>query len=307
MPGEDLIRAADLRRLEQFVAVAETGGLADAAARTFVTPQALSVALRQLERDMGVSLFDRSHRRLALTDAGSDLLHRARPLLAGAQHLTRAVRNAAAPPPVPFVVGYSPALSGTQIFELLEPVVKRWGQQSVTFRQVFPDAVTDGLLSGELDVMLRRAVDNPDGLASTTLTYQPLRLAVAATHPLAHRETITAGRDLEGRPIIVWAPERYSFYTDFLVAYCRRAGVEPELRVSRVQGAPPTTAVLLDDAACAFVTDSAGPKHGGRVLVKDFDDPPLSPIQVLWTPHTVSEFRTDLLNSAPAFPSPAGG
>ncbi|SKX77055.1 LysR family transcriptional regulator [Mycobacteroides abscessus subsp. abscessus] len=88
------------------------------------------------------------------------------------------------------------------------------------------------------------------------------------------------------------------------------------MRICRVQGAPPATAVLVDDDAVAFVTDPVGTSHENRVIVKDFDDPPLTPVQALWLPHTVSEFRTSLLNSAPRRtpegqppappPSPAG-
>ncbi len=71
----------DIRRLEQFVAVAESDTLADAATRVFVTQQALSTAIRRLENELGVSLFNREHRGLTLTPAGEDLLRNARAIL----------------------------------------------------------------------------------------------------------------------------------------------------------------------------------------------------------------------------------
>ncbi|GAB38936.1 LysR family transcriptional regulator [Gordonia sputi] len=290
--------ALDTRRREQFVAVAQAGTLAAAAEQMFLTQQALSTALRQLEREVGVTLFDRSGRRLVLTAAGEDLLEGALPLLAGARELARSVRRRAAGVPDAFTIGHSPALSGDEVFALVEPALELHPDVSVTLIKTFPDRFTDQLLSGEIDLVMRRGVETPPQLTSSIVTYHPLRLAMAADHRLADADTISV-RDLLDVPIVVWAPERQSFYTDFLVAHLRRGGVEPTLCVCRVQGAPPATAVLVDNSAVAFVTDPAGTSHESRVIVKDFDYPPLTPVQALWLPHTVSAFRSSLLNSAP--------
>lgn len=295
----------DIRRLEQFVAVAESATLADAAARVFVTQQALSTAIKRLERELGVTLFNREHRGLALTDAGAVLLHSARPILTGARHLARSVRDVSAASTPAFVIGHSPALSGAEVFAIIENAVAADPLTPVTARPVFPSDFSDDLVHGTVDLVLRRGVETPAELTSTVVTYTELRLAMAADHPLAVRDRI-AMSDLLDCPLIVWAPERRSYYTDFLVAHCRRSGFEPRLRVNRIQGTPPTTAVLVDPDACAFVTAPLGPTHDGRVVVKEFVDPPLSPIQALWLPHSESAFRTTLLNSVPPRLSPAG-
>ena len=60
----------DLRRLRQFVAVADTGSLTAAAAQLFVSQQAMSSAMRQLEKDLGVRLLERHGRSTVLTAAG---------------------------------------------------------------------------------------------------------------------------------------------------------------------------------------------------------------------------------------------
>lgn len=289
----------DLRRLAQFVAVADSGTLAAAADQLFITQQALSAALRQLERELDVALFDRTRRRLALTPAGEDLLRGARPLLTGARQLASTVRESAAGMGVTFRIGHSPALSGTEVFHLIEPTVHTFPDVSVIVRPVFPSRFRDELLAGDLDLVLRRGAHTPDDLTSTIVDYHPLNLAMQAEHPLAQSNSITVA-DLSSTPIMIWAPERASFYTDFLIAYCRRAGIEPHVRINRVQGTPPTTAVLVDPQVCAFVTDPPGQLHGGRVLVRAFDDdPPLAPVQALWPPHTTSTFRTHLLSRSP--------
>lgn len=63
----------DLHRLAQFVAVTDHENLTEAADQLHLTQQALSSAMRQLEKSLGVDLFDRRGRRLVLTEAGRRL------------------------------------------------------------------------------------------------------------------------------------------------------------------------------------------------------------------------------------------
>lgn len=287
----------DLRRLEHFVAAATSTSLAAAATEVFVTQQALSVSIRRLESELGVELFDRSRRRLQLTAAGIELYNRVLPLLAGADQIVTAVQRAAAHSTEVFTVGHSPAISGDDAYRLVAPVIAAHPDLSVTLRQVFPDQVQPLLLDGKLDIVLRRGVATPDTLASTILTYQPLRLAIHRTHELAGKASLDI-TDLVRQCIVVWAPEHQSFYTDFLVSHCRRAGFDPSLQVSRIQGAPPATAVLYYPRDCAFVTDPPGSHYGGEVRVLDFSNPPLVPVQALWLPHTASGPRSTLLADA---------
>jgi DNA-binding transcriptional LysR family regulator len=72
----------DTRLLRGFVAVAEELSFTRAAQRLFIAQQALSAQIRQLEDRLGVELFERTTRRVALTEAGEQLLPHARAALA---------------------------------------------------------------------------------------------------------------------------------------------------------------------------------------------------------------------------------
>src|SRR6478735_1535742 len=85
----DIGGAVQLRHVRYFVATADAGSVSAAAARVHVTQPALSRQLRQLEQDLGVTLFDRSAGRLALNRTGRALLPAARDLLASADALQR--------------------------------------------------------------------------------------------------------------------------------------------------------------------------------------------------------------------------
>lgn len=83
----------DLAQLRAFVAIVDAGGVSRAAERLHVSQPALSRQLQTLEADLGVSLFDRSQRRLRLTTAGEDLLRRSRGILHDAESLKERARS----------------------------------------------------------------------------------------------------------------------------------------------------------------------------------------------------------------------
>lgn len=283
----------DLRRLAQFVAAADAGSLTSAARSLFITQQAMSSAMRQLEKELGVALFARQGRRVVLTAAGRKLREGAPTLLAASDALAVAARRAAEEVMPAFVIAHTPAITSEEAFDLIAPIRNARPDTSITVRQMFPEEMASALIERTVDVGLRRGVTTPPDLAAAVLDYSTLRLAVDATHPLAQRDSI-ALKDIAEWTLMVWAPPTRSFYTDFLVSACRRAGFEPKLAVNPVQGTPPVTAVAGNDCV-AFVTVPAGPAMVGRVIVLELRDPPVAPIQAIWLPHTISAERNALL------------
>ena len=80
----DKLRRVELRQLAVFVAVAEEGSFTRAADRLHVVQSAVSAGVRNLERELGARLFDRSTHKVALSDAGRALLPEARATLEAA-------------------------------------------------------------------------------------------------------------------------------------------------------------------------------------------------------------------------------
>jgi len=82
-----------IRRVEVFVAVVEAGGFSAAANRLHIAQSAVSVAVKELERELGTQLFVRGKRHLELTETGQLLLERARPALQQLYNIRSAVRD----------------------------------------------------------------------------------------------------------------------------------------------------------------------------------------------------------------------
>src|SRR5512138_1337890 len=112
----------ELRHLRYFVAVAETGAFARAAARLHITQPALWRQVHDLEAELGVRLFERAGRRVRVTSAGEGLLLRSRELLAGAEQLAEHAQAMRGGEVGSLSIGASPQL----IQNLLAPFLTRY-------------------------------------------------------------------------------------------------------------------------------------------------------------------------------------
>ncbi|MEP9394948.1 LysR family transcriptional regulator [Gordonia sp. VNK1] len=288
------MRDLDLRRLRMFVEVVEAPSLRVAAERLFISQQALSAAIRDLERQLGVQLFSRSRRSLTPTPAGKALYEGAVPLLAGGAHLASEVRMIDASNPDPYTIGHTPGLAPSEVFEIIEGAVLADPSLPITVRPLSPSAIREEILGGNIDLALARSREVPPDLAGATATRHKLRLAVNAHHPLAANATC-AMKDLESCQIVV--SELEEDYVNMLVSYCRRSGFEPKIIASTLRGTPPHMAVITHPEACAFVTNQPGWLYGNQIRIVEFDDPPMTPVMALWLPNTAPRIRNLILDA----------
>ncbi|MEV0276543.1 LysR family transcriptional regulator [Streptomyces sp. NPDC050610] len=178
------------RPLRYFVAVAEELNFARAAERLGISPPPLSRAIRQLETEMGVTLFERSTHSVALTPAGAVLLTEAKIALDALQAAERRAQRAAAAEPKLILAVKADGDAG-----LLEPILTRFASEP----EAVPVAVrlcgwheqANLLRRGEADAALVHEPFDRTGLDSEALTAEPCVAALAATHRLAGQDHLT--------------------------------------------------------------------------------------------------------------------
>jgi DNA-binding transcriptional LysR family regulator len=236
----------ELRHLRYFAAVAETCHFGQAADQLHVAQPALSYAIRQLEDELNVTLFNRTTRQVSLTPAGEFLKLEVARILAGVDDAERGVRRIAAGRSGLLRVG----LTGTAAFSHLPRLARMLRQELPgVAMEIQADMLTpmqcEQLRSGALDVGVLRPPAVGDDIELRIIDVESLVLAVAADHRLA-AEPVVSLTDLRSESFVAYA-SRDSAVNDAVLRSCKRAGFVPHREHSA-----PGTAVLLALVAAGF-------------------------------------------------------
>jgi DNA-binding transcriptional LysR family regulator len=176
----------DLRLVEYFVAVAEELHFGRAAERLHIAQPSLSHQIRRLEQQLGVTLFDRTSRRVELTDAGRALLSEGRRLLAHSERTTRLVRSVSAER---LTVGFYGSAASALLPDLLRSFSDEHPSADVSVRELLLDQI-DELLSGGVDVAFTRLLAGQADVELEVIAREPRVVALPVSHSLCGRATL---------------------------------------------------------------------------------------------------------------------
>ena len=172
--------------MQYFVAVAEELHFGRAAERLHIAQRSLSHQIRRLEQQLGVTLFDRSSRRVELTDAGRALLSEGRRLLAHSERTTRLVRSVSAER---LTVGFYGSAASALLPDLLRSFSEEHPSAEVSVRELLLDQI-DELFAGSVDVAFTRLLAGQADVELEVIAHEPRVVALAASHSLSARATL---------------------------------------------------------------------------------------------------------------------
>lgn len=177
----------ELRLWRQFVVLAEELHFGHAAVRLNMTQPPLTQAIAQLERLLGVNLFDRTKRSVQMTAAGLALLPDARDLLARAQALPAHARAAAGGEAGRLRLGFVSTVGFLLLPQWVRAFRERYPKIALELIEATGDVQLQLLARGETDAgfMLHSPGFEPPDLARALITTEPLVLALPEQHPLA--------------------------------------------------------------------------------------------------------------------------
>jgi len=192
----------ELRQLEYFVAVAEEANFTRAAQRVHVSQSGVSAQIRQLERDLGAALIDRSGRVATLTGAGVAALPHARAALAAAAAARQAVDDVTGVVSGRVAVGMVTACTVTPLFDALAAFHLAHPGVEISLVEGNSDWLVEQVRRGAADLALIAAAGAPPrGLDALTIISEGLVAAVPPGHPLADLGTVTLA-EVTGYPIV---------------------------------------------------------------------------------------------------------
>ncbi len=215
----------ELRHLRYFEAVARHSHVTRAAAELHIAQPALSKQISQLERELGITLFDRVGRSLRLTEAGEALLPHARAILAQVEEARAAMAERIGLRAGRVSIGAPPSVGAHLLPPLLATFHQRYPGITLRLHEAGLQSLLDLLESGLTDLAVVALPVHDEELAVTPLLNEPLVLIVSPQHPLAGRKEVTMAELRNERWIL--SPANYELREATLKA-CRDAGFTPQ-------------------------------------------------------------------------------
>jgi DNA-binding transcriptional LysR family regulator len=219
-----------MRQVLLLVALDEQRNMHRAAASVAMTQPAATRLLADLERLLGLRLFERSARGIAPNAYGESLIRHARVILATLDHARDEVNALSEGTTGKVTIGALLLSAPVLVPRALARFKARHPNHTVLVREGTPATLLPALRGGEFDVVVGRLSGDvsAEGLTFEALYSEPMLAVVRAKHPLAKRRTLKFAQ-LAGAQWIVPTPE--SPYRRRLEAAFRQAGVEPPRRI----------------------------------------------------------------------------
>lgn len=255
----------ELRQLRYFAVLAEELNFTRAAERLNISQPPLSVQISQLEDELQVRLFNRTSRKVELTEAGRAFQRNIANVfghLHDAVIRTQEVEQGMA--------GHiDMGLSGSHFLSPLPELIHRHTKQSpdiaIALHEMQPAQQLEALQRGHLDVSISRTEINDSKLFSTLLWEDPVVAALPSGHALSDRQSLTLN-DLRAEAFVMLKPETSSF-AQRLYSACLMTGFAPNV-AQHISEIPAQLSLVSAGLGVALVPESTCRQSGGFVVCK---------------------------------------
>lgn len=216
----------ELRHLRYFIAVAEELHFARAAERLHMEQSPLSRAIKELESDLDVKLFERTTRSTRITWAGKVFLDEARHILSAVEAARTCAKAAARGCVDQLRVGLSHGIAQLRLANLFAQCREDEPSLGVRIFELQLAQQVKGLRDGLLDVGFTMSPQAGENMVSEAIWTDPLAIIVPASHPLAAKRRITLAEAVR-EPLVLCHPEVDAGCHDQTEAFVRSVNGNP--------------------------------------------------------------------------------
>ncbi|MBE2261166.1 MAG: LysR family transcriptional regulator [Burkholderiaceae bacterium] len=183
-----------LTELKYIVAVAREKHFGKAAEACFVSQPTLSVAIRKLEDELEVKLFERSATEVSVTPLGEEIVRQAQSVLEQASAIREIAKRGKDPLAGPLKLGVIYTIGPYLLPDLVRNVIRMSPQMPLMLQENFTVRLLEMLRTGELDCAILAEPFPDAGLATAALYDEPFMAALPSHHPLAALKSVTSGQ-----------------------------------------------------------------------------------------------------------------
>jgi DNA-binding transcriptional LysR family regulator len=218
----------DFRHLRAFIAVAEESSVTKAAERLHISQPPLSRHIKQLEIELGITLFVRHRHGVTLTDAGQRLLEKARILASAASEFYEGAAQTSRDDSTRVRLGIGWGLWDT-VNRIRVAGARQFENVTIEATDVTcAERYNAQLQDGSLDVVFGRPYFDLETLEAAVLFQDRLLVVMSEDNPLASRKALRI-RDLAGEPLLMYDRHVMPYLYDKVLAVYAGAGVTPKM------------------------------------------------------------------------------
>src|ERR687883_2120699 len=181
-----------LTELRYIVAVAREKHFGRAAEACFVSQPTLSVAIKKLEEELDVKIFERGASEVSGTPLGEDIVRQAQSVIEQAAGIKEIAKRGKDPLAGPLRLGVIYTIGPYLLPDLVRQAIARTPQMPLMLQENFTVKLLEMLRTGEIDCAIMAEPFPDTGLAIAPLYDEPFLVAVPSNHPLAERQAIAA-------------------------------------------------------------------------------------------------------------------
>ena len=269
---ESHVLRMELRQLRYFTVLAEELNFTRAAQRLHISQPPLSAQIASLEADLGVQLFVRSSRRVALTPAGASFLRDARTVQGRLKEAVQRAQNIHAGLAGSVELGLSGSHFLGPLPELIGLLARRYPEVHIVLNEMEPNDQIEALREYRIDLSISRQSIEDEVLTSRSLWADPLWVALPAGHPLAACACLTIA-DLSQESFVMLRRESSTF-AERIFRACSAHGFSPRVAQTVAQ-VPAQLSLVAASLGIALVPASARTPQAGAVTFVALDEPEL--------------------------------
>ncbi len=253
----------ELRQLEYFQMASRLKNITRAAERLRVSQPNITVAIKKLESELGIQLFDRSQKQLSLTPEGAVFLERVEVALRNIQDAVLEVNDYKQLQKGTIKIGIPPMMGAYLFPKIFSSFQRRYSHLDVYLHEEGSVAIREQLERDELDFGIIIIPESSPNLQLLPMTRSQIVCCVPEDSELAERKAVTL-QDIEGRNIIML--KEGSFLRQTMLQKMKAAGVSPNIVLESNQVVT-IMGLVASGVGDAFLLDMiAREAHGIRTL-----------------------------------------
>ncbi len=299
-----------LQELKYLVALADLGHFGRAAEACHITQSTLSTQIRKLEDFLGVTLFDRSLKRVTPTPIGREILQAARNIVDEAERIREVAKHAQDPMTRTIHLGVIPTLGPYYLPHALTLVHRKHPGLRMLLREEMTPQILDHLAEGKLDAGLLALPVTDESLRVEPLFYEPFYAAMPAGHPLSAHDRIKAADIVNEKLLLL---DEGHCLRDQALDVCGTAGSgREEVRATSLETLRQMVGMGLGMTLLPALSVDAGPRVSRKTVeIRPFRKPaPGRTIGLVWRkrapfPETFERLAETLKSSLPTEVEPA--